>query len=247
MSVATLRALATNAGVALAINLALVLLIAWLVLPPDAPLSTRRITGFVDFVRLVPARDDAARDARERLPPPPVLSPRPALPAPALPPVVPSAAAGGVAGSAAALPLPALPPLDAAATRLALGPAGAVGAAEGAGGGGASGAGGAGEGGAMLLVPDDVEVNLAPSYRAAPAYPLRALKEGIEGVVTVEFAIDADGNVREPRVLKADPPGLFDDAVLAALPRWKFSPKLVGGRPVARRARQDVVFRLHRQ
>lgn len=64
----------------------------------------------------------------------------------------------------------------------------------------------------------------APRLLSAPSprYPLAALRRRIEGSVTVEFVVQPDGSVSSPRVLKADPAGLFDEAALAAAARWRF-------------------------
>ncbi len=90
----------------------------------------------------------------------------------------------------------------------------------------------------------ELDVNAVPTYRSPPLYPPRAQRAGIEGSVTVEFTITADGGVREPRIVSSDPPEVFDEAVLNAILKWKFNPKVVDGRPVERRARQVVKFTL---
>lgn len=241
---------------ALLINLGLAAMVFYLVTPRDVDVVSRRVTQFVEFVRLVPTSQEFDPKQRDTLPPPPAAPTR--APTLALPKAAPPAAASASAQVTAAADT-SLPALVLSATddmrfiEQAIGPRpagsdGAVGAHLGAGNGIGSGVGtGAGTDAQLQLRSEDVEINLTPSYKSSPSYPLRALKEGIEGVVTVEFVIDVDGDVREPRILHAEPPGLFDEAVLKALPKWKFSPKLVNGRAVERRARQDVVFRLHRQ
>lgn len=77
-----------------------------------------------------------------------------------------------------------------------------------------------------------------------PKYPPRALRAGIQGVVTVEFIVTPEGDVRDPKVIKSDPPGVFDDAARDGVLRWKFKPKVVDGRPITRRARLDINFKL---
>jgi len=46
--------------------------------------------------------------------------------------------------------------------------------------------------------------------------------------------------------VKSKPPKIFDKAVLKSIARWKFSPDMVDGKPVEKRARQDVKFKLQR-
>ena len=91
-----------------------------------------------------------------------------------------------------------------------------------------------------------IDTNVVPTLRIPPVYPSRALRSGIEGVVTVEFTIGVDGSVKDPKIVKAKPPKIFDKAVLKAITRWKFNPDMVNGKPVEKRARQDVKFKLRR-
>jgi TonB family protein len=85
------------------------------------------------------------------------------------------------------------------------------------------------------------EGNSAPVYREPPEYPRAALLAGIEGVVTLEFAISEGGTVRDPHVVEAVPAGVFDAAALKAIARWRYSP-----RSTARHARQSILFSLKR-
>ncbi|MHB8911541.1 MAG: energy transducer TonB [Lysobacter sp.] len=57
---------------------------------------------------------------------------------------------------------------------------------------------------------------------AQPRYPLNALKRKIEGSVRVAFSVEPDGSIAGLRVVSATPVGLFDDAALAAVTRWRF-------------------------
>jgi periplasmic protein TonB len=60
--------------------------------------------------------------------------------------------------------------------------------------------------------------------RPTPAYPFGALTHGIEGSVLLEYSVDARGRVVAPRVLEANPPGVFERAALNALSRWRYQP-----------------------
>lgn len=91
-----------------------------------------------------------------------------------------------------------------------------------------------------------IDTNVVPTLRIPPIYPARALRSGIEGVVTVEFTIATDGSVKDAVVIKAKPPKIFNRAVLKSIAKWKFSPDMVDGKPVEKRARQDVKFKLQR-
>lgn len=50
-----------------------------------------------------------------------------------------------------------------------------------------------------------------------PVYPDLAARRGIEGTVVLDFALTAQGRVRDARIVSADPAGVFDAAALAAL------------------------------
>ena len=89
-----------------------------------------------------------------------------------------------------------------------------------------------------------IETDVVPTYRSKPKYPARAMRAGIQGVVTVEFTITAKGTVTDPVIIKANPPKIFDKAVLRSIKRWKFKPKVVNGNPISRRARQDINFNI---
>lgn len=62
--------------------------------------------------------------------------------------------------------------------------------------------------------------------RVEPRFPVQAVREGIEqGSVTIKFTIETDGSVSNPTVTDAKPRrGIFDDAALRAVARWKFKP-----------------------
>ena len=90
------------------------------------------------------------------------------------------------------------------------------------------------------------DANVVPTLRIPPVYPPRALRSGIEGIITVEFIIATDGSVKDAVIVKAKPPKIFDRAVLKAITKWKFNPDIVDGQAVEKRARQDVKFKLQR-
>jgi protein TonB len=76
------------------------------------------------------------------------------------------------------------------------------------------------------------DANAVALVQVQAVYPQRALQRGIEGYVIVEFDVDEAGLVINPRVLFAEPEGYFEAAALKALERYRYKPKLVGGREV---------------
>ena len=85
---------------------------------------------------------------------------------------------------------------------------------------------------------------VVPLVRVKPAYPARAASRHIEGWVKIEFTVSAAGTVSNARVIGASPPGIFDEAALAAIKQWKFKPKIEAGAAVVQRAVQTLKFTL---
>jgi len=75
-----------------------------------------------------------------------------------------------------------------------------------------------------------------------PVYPDLAARRGIEGTVVLDFALTAQGRVRDARIVSADPAGVFDAAALAALRGWRFA--LPPGATANARYRQALEFAL---
>lgn len=75
------------------------------------------------------------------------------------------------------------------------------------------------------------------------AYPPGARADEVEGNVDLEIVVDRDGRVIEARVARPAGHG-FDDAALAAVRRYRFSPAQRDGRAVRVRMPWSVQFRL---
>ncbi|MEN8718672.1 MAG: energy transducer TonB, partial [Oceanococcaceae bacterium] len=69
-------------------------------------------------------------------------------------------------------------------------------------------------------------------------------RDRIEGWVKLEFTINPDGTVSDPRVVEAQPRRVFDSEARRAILKWKFKPRVVDGKPVAHRATQTIEFKL---
>ena len=109
----------------------------------------------------------------------------------------------------------------------------------------------------ISAVPVKVEVELGgtggfnsdgeylPIVKVAPIYPRRAQQRGIEGYVVLEFVVTATGAVRDPVVIDAKPPGVFDRAALNAALKFKYKPKVVNGEPIEVAGVQNrIIFEL---
>ncbi len=71
-----------------------------------------------------------------------------------------------------------------------------------------------------------------PIVKVAPIYPRRAQSRGIEGYVLLEFTVTTTGSVRDPSVIEAKPPGVFDRSAINAALKFKYKPKVVDGEPI---------------
>ena len=85
---------------------------------------------------------------------------------------------------------------------------------------------------------------VSPLVDIPPEYPRRALAAGIEGQVTLQFTVNADGRVENIRVLSAEPPGVFERAARRAVSRWRFAPRRENGVAVSREVSKTMNFRL---
>jgi protein TonB len=64
-----------------------------------------------------------------------------------------------------------------------------------------------------------------------PVYPAIAQAARVEGVVIIETTIGTTGQVLNATLLGSVP--LLDEAALAAVRQWEFTPTLLNGNPVA--------------
>jgi protein TonB len=88
------------------------------------------------------------------------------------------------------------------------------------------------------------EGDVIPIVRIEPQFPREALIQGISGWVEVEFTIEPDGSVSKPRVVASEPSRIFNRNAVRAIYKWKFKPRIVDGKAVARRATQRLDFNL---
>ncbi len=75
-----------------------------------------------------------------------------------------------------------------------------------------------------------------------PIYPFQARARGIEGSVILKFTVDKNGSVVKPQVVKATPEGVFEQAALDTVVKYKFKPAMKDGKPVSSVARLPISF-----
>lgn len=77
---------------------------------------------------------------------------------------------------------------------------------------------------------DKVDVKPVIVHEVQPDFPPE-MSQFFTGTATVSFTVQVDGKVADAMVVQADD-GIFGDAALKALAKWRFHPALVKGVPV---------------
>ena len=95
-------------------------------------------------------------------------------------------------------------------------------------------------------LPIVAEVFLPPAFRVhqEPAYPERARRAGVEGLVTVRISLSASGEIAEVAVVGSSGSRLLDEAAVAAARSSIFRPAARGGVPVSAEAVASYRFEL---
>ncbi len=90
-----------------------------------------------------------------------------------------------------------------------------------------------------------VQVDQRPGIlrRVEPKYPEAARRANKEDVVILEFTVDVNGKATDIKVM--EPKGFgFDEAAIAAVKRWRFTPAKKDNKAVAQRVQQKIRFTL---
>jgi len=99
--------------------------------------------------------------------------------------------------------------------------------------------------GAMQINVGGMDQDVMPLVRINPDYPPRAQSRGVQGWVLLQFTITPQGTTKDVKVVDAEPKGMFDEAAIAAVSKWKYNPKVEEGSPVERRGVQvKLTFKL---
>ena len=103
-------------------------------------------------------------------------------------------------------------------------------------------------GGNQVVYAFDAQLDRSVSRHplaGSPEYPVDLLARRIEGRVTAEFTVRADGLADSASLVigEATHPA-FEQAVRAAMPRLRFMPAELRGHPVSQRVQQSYIFRV---
>jgi protein TonB len=96
----------------------------------------------------------------------------------------------------------------------------------------------------LANIVDAKQLTLVKSVN--PIYPQRATAAATQGWVELDYTVGVNGTVSDVIVHAAAPPGIFDQAALAALAQWRYQPVLRDGKPTPQRARIRIRFALSR-
>ena len=97
----------------------------------------------------------------------------------------------------------------------------------------------------MIYTEDQVETPVGASGTlAAPRYPEVLRCAGLEGRVSAVFVVDGSGKVKPGTIELSGTHGLFEQAVRAVLPGYRYTPALLRSRPVSQRVYQGFNFTL---
>lgn len=65
---------------------------------------------------------------------------------------------------------------------------------------------------------------LTPIERVFPKYPKLAVESQLSGFVVMTFNVNQQGHVTDITVVESNPEGVFDEAAVQALSKWKYGP-----------------------
>jgi TonB family protein len=81
---------------------------------------------------------------------------------------------------------------------------------------------------------------------STPDYPEVARSRGAQGYVDIIFTVRTDGSVGDVTVAGAEPAGIFEQAAMASVRKWRYAPVIRDGRPVEQRARVRISFAMEK-
>ena len=96
----------------------------------------------------------------------------------------------------------------------------------------------------MPVFPDGGMSGLMQFLSKNIQYPINAQKNHTQGRVTVQFVVNKDGSISEPKIIRGVDPDLDGEAirVISLMPKWK--PGMQKGQPVRVKYTVPVMFRL---
>ena len=98
--------------------------------------------------------------------------------------------------------------------------------------------------GATAPAPTGPTTEAILTKAVAPHYPTAAVRSRQKGWVVVSFTVDKDGKTSDIKVVDAEPHRVFDRAAMDAVEKYRFTPAMKNGVPVASVRQQRIEFAL---
>ena len=95
-----------------------------------------------------------------------------------------------------------------------------------------------------VMSAQSVDVLPKAITQAEMSYPTSAAEKGIQGFVEVSLLVSDLGQVEKVNILKANPPGIFEEAAKSSVSQWRFEPAEYKGKKVAVWLNQKINFSL---
>jgi len=86
--------------------------------------------------------------------------------------------------------------------------------------------------------------SLELAHYSPPVFPLGARERGVSGWVDVQFLVKQDGAVSDVTITGAEPVGIFEQAAMDAVRKWRYKPMQRDGHAVDQHARLRMKFAL---
>lgn len=97
---------------------------------------------------------------------------------------------------------------------------------------------------AVTTTDEAADVFPQPKVKSAFIYPKSAKSKGVTGYVALSVLVAVDGSVSKVEIEESSPQGVFDDAVLAGIQNWHFTPGMQQGKPAPMWVKQKIRFSL---
>lgn len=72
-----------------------------------------------------------------------------------------------------------------------------------------------------------------PIFKVAPIYPRRAQTRGVTGSCVVEYTVNQQGRVIDPKAVDCYPMGMFESSSIKAAQKFRYIPRIVDGKRVS--------------
>ena len=86
--------------------------------------------------------------------------------------------------------------------------------------------------------------NLELAKYVPPVFPVAARQRGLSGWVDVQLVVKPDGSVSDVIIMGAEPVGVFEQAAVDAVRKWRYKPVERDGHAIDQRARLRMKFAL---